>query len=193
MCKAEYMSMYAHPSGKYLKRAPHVWEKIKWCIFCHKSRVQSQLFGNFTAPAQHSNVQVSIFMTCLNFAGTGSWILLRSVSSSRRVIPSWKFTLNFNGEISYRELVRRPCYYSQVGKHTVYLTPLPLVTLLLTQKHPWYLATNTATRIWKGTPTSGKRTLKSQCLACSITRQWCQKTLGSEDRSLFVDLWLTVQ
>ena len=81
-----------------------------------QSRVQSQLFGNFTAPAryviqsQHSgpNVQVSIFVTCLNFAGTGSRILLRPVSSSRRVIPSRKFTLNFNGEISYRELARRP-------------------------------------------------------------------------------------
>ena len=39
MCKAEYMSMSGHPSGKYLKRVPFVWEKKKWCIFCRKSRV----------------------------------------------------------------------------------------------------------------------------------------------------------
>ena len=46
-------------------------------------------------------------MTCLNFAGTGSWILIPAVSSYRRVIPSRKITLNSNGEINYRELARR--------------------------------------------------------------------------------------
>ena len=74
-------------------------------------RVQSQLFGNFTASiqSQHSNVQVKIFLTCLNFAGTGSRILLPPLSSSRRVIPSQKIALNFNGGVNYRELARRPC------------------------------------------------------------------------------------
>ena len=47
-------------------------------------------------------------MTHLNFAGTGLWILLHSVSSYCWVIPSRKFTLNLNGEISYWELARRP-------------------------------------------------------------------------------------
>ena len=58
--------------------------------------------------SQHSNIQISIFVTCLNFAGTGSRILLNPVSSCRRVIPLRKISLNFNGEISYRELARRP-------------------------------------------------------------------------------------
>ena len=95
-----------------MKRAPHVWENKRWCIFCYKSRVQSQLFGNFTAPAryviqsQHSNVQV----TCLNFAGTGSRISLHPLSSSRRVIPSRKIALNSNGEVNYREVDRRPSF-----------------------------------------------------------------------------------
>ena len=47
-------------------------------------------------------------MTCLNFAGTGSWILIPALSSCRRVIPSRKIALNSNGEINYRELARRP-------------------------------------------------------------------------------------
>ena len=41
-----------------------------------------------------NNVQVTIFVTCLNFAGTGSRILLPVVSSCRRVIPSQKIALN---------------------------------------------------------------------------------------------------
>ena len=64
--------------------------------------------GTSVIQSQHSNVQVSIFVTCLNFAGTGSQILLNPVSLCRRVIPSRKISLNFNGEISYRELARRP-------------------------------------------------------------------------------------
>ena len=45
----------------------------------------------------NNNVQVTIFGTCLNFAGTGSRILLHSLSSCRRVIPLRKFTLNLSG------------------------------------------------------------------------------------------------
>ena len=59
--------------------------------------------------SQHSNVQVTIFVTCLNFAGTGSRILLHPLSSSRRVIPSRKIALNSNGEVNCKELARRPC------------------------------------------------------------------------------------
>ena len=47
-------------------------------------------------------------MTCLNFAGTVARILLPTVSSCRRVIPSRKIALNSNGEVNYRELARRP-------------------------------------------------------------------------------------
>ena len=35
-----------HPLSKYFKKAPHVWEKKKWCIFCRHSMVQNQLLGN---------------------------------------------------------------------------------------------------------------------------------------------------
>ena len=67
--------------------------------------------GTYVIQSQHSNVQVTIFMTCLNFAGTGWRILLPPLSSSRRVIPSRKIALNSNGEVNYRELARRPwCY-----------------------------------------------------------------------------------
>ena len=47
-------------------------------------------------------------MTCLNFAGTGSRILLHSVSLCRRVIPWQKIALNLNREVNYWELVWRP-------------------------------------------------------------------------------------
>ena len=111
MCKAEYMSMH-------LKRVPHVWQKKKWCIFCSKGRVWSQLFGNFAAPACtwfHHNVvtyklRVTITVTCLNFAVTGSQILLHPLSSSRRGKPSRKIALNSNGEVNYWELARRPWF-----------------------------------------------------------------------------------
>ena len=45
----------------------------------------------------------------LNFAGTGSRILLPAVSSCRRVKPSRKIASNSNGEVNCRELARRPC------------------------------------------------------------------------------------
>ena len=51
---------------------------------------------------------------CLNFAGTGSRILFRPVSSRCRVIPSRKISFNFNGGISYRELARRPWCMAEV-------------------------------------------------------------------------------
>ena len=92
----------------------HVWEKKKWCIFCRLSTVQNQLFwkfhsaGMYVITLHHSNIQVTILVTCLNFAGTWSRILLHSLSLRHRVISSQKFTLNLNGEVSYRELARRP-------------------------------------------------------------------------------------
>ena len=55
-----------------------------------------------------SNVQVTITVTCLNFAVTGSRILLHPLSSSHREKPSRKIALNSNGEVNYRELARRP-------------------------------------------------------------------------------------
>ena len=58
--------------------------------------------------SQHSNRQVTITVTCLNFTGTGSRNLLPPLSSSRRVILSRKITLNSNGEVNYRELAWRP-------------------------------------------------------------------------------------
>ena len=60
--------------------------------------------------SQHSNLQVTITVTCLNFTGTGSRILLHPLSSSRRVILSRKIALNSNWEVNYRELARRPWY-----------------------------------------------------------------------------------
>ena len=59
----------------------------------------------------HKNVKIknfTIFVMRLNFAGTGSGILLPPLSLSRRVIPSRKITLNSNEEVNYRELARRP-------------------------------------------------------------------------------------
>ena len=57
------------------------------------------------------HVQVTIFVTCLNFVGTGSRISLPAVSSCRRVKPSRKIALNSNGEVNCRELARRPWGY----------------------------------------------------------------------------------
>ena len=43
----------------------------------------------------HNNIQVTMLVTCLNFAGTGSRILLHSLSSCRRVIPLAKIHIEF--------------------------------------------------------------------------------------------------
>ena len=43
--------------------------------------------GMYVIYSQHNNVQVTIFVMCLNFARTRSRILLPAVSSCRRVIP----------------------------------------------------------------------------------------------------------
>ena len=59
--------------------------------------------------SQRSNVQVTITVTCLNFAVTGSRILLHPLSSSRRGKPSRKIALNSKGEVNCRELAQRPC------------------------------------------------------------------------------------
>ena len=64
--------------------------------------------GTYVTSSQHSNIQVTITVTCLNFAVTGSRILLPAVSSCRRVKPLRKIALNSNGEVNYRELGRRP-------------------------------------------------------------------------------------
>ena len=64
--------------------------------------------GTYVTSLQRSNVQVTITVTCLNFAVTGSRILLHPLSSSRRGKPSRKIALNSNGEVNYMELARRP-------------------------------------------------------------------------------------
>ena len=46
---------------------------------------------------------------CLNFAVTGSRILLHPLRSTRRGKLSRKIALNSNGEVNCRELARRPC------------------------------------------------------------------------------------
>ena len=56
---------------------------------------------SYVIQSQHSNVQVIITVTCLNFAGTGSQILLPPLSSSRIEILSRKIALNSNGEVNY--------------------------------------------------------------------------------------------
>ena len=66
--------------------------------------------GTYAITLHHNNIQVTILVTCLNFAGTGSRILLHSLSLCLRVIPSQKFTLNLNGEVNYWELAWRPWY-----------------------------------------------------------------------------------
>ena len=66
--------------------------------------------GTYVITLPHNNIQVTIFVRCLNFAGTRSQILLSPVSLCCRMIPSRKISLNFNREISYRELARRPWY-----------------------------------------------------------------------------------
>ena len=58
--------------------------------------------------SQLSNVQVTITVTCLNFAVYRVAIVLHPLSSSRRVKPSRKIALNSNGEVNCRELARRP-------------------------------------------------------------------------------------
>ena len=109
-------------------------------FFCRQPRVQSQLLGNFIMPERtwsnhnihiwYSNIQVTIFVTCLNFARTGSQILLPAVSSCRRVILSRKMALNSNGEVNYRELARRPwtvtCTVVNTGTTSNYIFMVPL-------------------------------------------------------------------
>ena len=73
--------------------------------------------------SQHSNVQVTITVTCLNFAGTGSRISLPPLSSSRRRIPSQRIALNSNGEVNYRELAQRP-WVQEVPATPIFGPPL---------------------------------------------------------------------
>ena len=68
---------------------------------------------------------------CLNFAGTRSRILLPPLSSSRRVILSWKIALNSNGEVNCRELAWRPCFLS------INCRPVARVVKIRTFCPPW--------------------------------------------------------
>ena len=87
-----------------------MYGKRKSGVFFSKSAFwKFHSVGTYVIQSQHSNVQATIFVTCLNFAGTGSRILLHPLSSSRRVIPSRKIALNSNMEVNCRELARRPC------------------------------------------------------------------------------------
>ena len=66
--------------------------------------------GTYVMSSQRSNIQVTITVTCLNFAVTGSRILLHPLSLNRRGKPSRKIALNSNGEVNCRELAQRPWY-----------------------------------------------------------------------------------
>ena len=83
-----------------------------------------------------SNVQVTITMTCLNFAVTGSRILLHPLSSSHRGKLSRKIALNSNGEVNYRELARRPCVIPTQLVHHVDTNNVNIVISHLTA-HNW--------------------------------------------------------
>ena len=93
---------------------PHLWEKKKWFFFADNQGFEVS-FLEISVPARtwrNNNivhVQVTLFVTCLNFSGTWSRILLPAVKSCQRVKPSRKIALNSNGEVNYRELARRPC------------------------------------------------------------------------------------
>ena len=97
-------------------------------VYFFAVRVSSQLFwkfhsaGTYVTSSQRSNVQVTITVTCLNFAVTGSWILLHPLRSSRRGKPSRKIALNSNGEVNCRELARRPWPVGDLDfNYTLYL------------------------------------------------------------------------
>ena len=79
--------------------------------------------GTYVTSSQRSNVQVTITVTSLNFAVTGSRILLHPLSSSRRGKPSRKIALNSNGEVNCRELARRPWTWIHTGGPTFCETP----------------------------------------------------------------------
>ena len=90
--------------------------------------------GTYMTSSQHSNIQVTITVMCLNFAVSGSRILLPAVSSCRRVKPSRKIALNSNGEVNYRELARRPCNFTYFSTNEmimwISLGVLPMFTKL---------------------------------------------------------------
>ena len=79
--------------------------------------------GTLLMSSQRSNIQVTITVTCLNFAITGSQILLHPLSSSGRGKPSRKIAINSNGEVNCRELARRPWSFH------VYLAIFPYLSL----------------------------------------------------------------
>ena len=58
----------------------------------------------------YTNVQVTIIFTWLNFAGIGLQILCLTMSNGLQSDPSRKITLNFNREVNYRELAKRPWF-----------------------------------------------------------------------------------
>ena len=82
---------------------------------------------------QYVGLQVTITVTCLNFAVTGSRILLHPLSLSRKGKPSRKIALNCNGEVNCRELARRP-----------WLDNIILLSYSITHQHVlWYMMTVT--------------------------------------------------
>ena len=90
----------------YGKRKSGVFFAVK--VGFHAAFWKFHRAGTYVTSSQHSNVQVTITVTCLNFAVTESQILLPAVSSCRRGKPYRKIALNSNGEVNYRELARRP-------------------------------------------------------------------------------------
>ena len=105
------------PQANIWSKWPMYGKRKSGVFFIVKSRVPSQLFwkfqsaGTYVTSLQHSNVQVTITVMCLNFAVTGLRILLHPLSLSRRGKPLWKIALNSNGEVNCKELARRPCLH----------------------------------------------------------------------------------
>ena len=96
-------------------------------------------------------------MACLNFAGTGSRILLPAVSSCRRVKPSRKIALNSNGEVNCRELARRPWL-----KLTVCLCYVVLLGVNIFS-HEWTCGAAIIEFVW----------MSALCTTPRLLLQWC--------------------
>ena len=72
-------------------------------------RLQTGCGRRLAIKLHHSNVQVAIMYSWMNFAVTELRICCHIASSSRTLVDRRNFALNLNGEVSYRELARRPC------------------------------------------------------------------------------------
>ena len=120
MCKVNTWACRGIPQGNILSGYLVYGKRKSGVFFAGLVRSKQAIWnfhstGMYVITLHHNNLQVTIFVKCLNFAGTRSWILLPTVSLSRRVIPSLKIAFNSNGEISYQELPRRPWIEQEFG------------------------------------------------------------------------------